>query len=301
MNYKKIIRSRKNRLLILKYINWIPDRIMLRIQYRIKMGFWPDFTHPQRFSEKLQLYKMRYRNPIMPRCVDKYEVRKYVKAKGLEGVLNHLYGVYNNVNDIDFDALPNQFIMKSTTGGGGLNVVVVNDKNTCNWEEMKQKIAPWCWKRSQKRKISSGREWAYTGIVESRIIVEELLTDNSNPSNAIDDFKFFCFKGKPYCIQVDRGRYDDHRQNYYDMDWKSLGVHCTYPEGFMIDKPIHFDEMKQVASKLSEDFPFVRVDLYNINGIIIFGELTFYPSSGYGLFHPDSFDFELGKKFIIDF
>lgn len=301
MNYKKIFKSRKSRTKLLSKLSWLPDSIMLRLQYRIKMGFWPDFKHPRRLSEKLQLYKMRYRNPVMPRCVDKYDVREYVKGKGLDVILNRLYGVYDDVRDIHFDALPNQFIMKSTTGGGGFNVLVVKDKNSCDWEEVRQKVAPWCWKRTQQQKTNSGREWAYLGIMESRIIIEELLEDDSNADGSIDDYKFFCFKGRPFCVQVDRGRYEDHRQNYYDLDWKSLGVHCTYPEGPLIDKPIHFDEMKQVASKLSEDFPFVRVDLYNIQGTIYFGELTFYPSSGYGKFHPDSFDLELGAQFNTDF
>ena len=301
MDYKRIIKSRKRRSAILSKLGWIPDSIMLRLQYRIKMGFWPDFKHPQRLSEKLQLYKMHYRNPSMPRCVDKYDVREYVEGKGLHGILNRLYGVYDDVSEIQFDTLPDRFVMKSTTGGGGFNVLVVKDKNAIDRQEVKQKISSWCWKRAENQKTNSGREWAYLGIKKSRIIIEELLEDDSNPDGSINDYKFFCFKGKPYCVQVDRGRYEDHRQNYYDLDWKSLGVHCTYPEGPLVDQPIHFEEMKQVASKLSEEFPFVRVDLYNIQGKIYFGELTFYPSSGYGKFHPDSFDMELGAQFNTDF
>ena len=114
------------------------------------------------------------------------------------------------------------------------------------------------------------------------------------------DYKFFCFQGKPYCVQVDSDRFIGHRQNYYDMEWQSLGVHCSYPEGDLKPKPKNFEEMKMVAAKLSEDFPHVRVDLYNIDGKIVFGELTFYPSSGYGHFHPDSFDFELGALMDIN-
>ena len=113
----------------------------------------------------------------------------------------------------------------------------------------------------------------------------------------LTDYKFFCFDGMPYCVQVDTGRFEGHRQNYYDMQWQSLGIHCTYPEGEVQACPQNFDEMKQVATRLSADFPFVRVDLYNVNGKVYFGELTFYPSSGYGEFHPDVFDFELGKYF----
>lgn len=117
-------------------------------------------------------------------------------------------------------------------------------------------------------------------------------------TEGLTDYKFFCFDGKPFCVQVDSGRFESHHQNFYDMEWKSLGVHCTYPEGEGIDRPAGFDEMKRLASQLSKDFPFVRVDLYNVGGKIYFGELTFYPSSGYGKFKPETFDFELGTRFI---
>ena len=178
MDYKKIIKSRQSRTKILSKLSWVPDSIMLRIQYRLKMGFWPDFKHPKRLSEKLQLYKMHYRNPSMPRCVDKYDVREYVKGKGLDSILNSLYGVYDDVSEIQFDTLPHRFIMKSTTGGGGFNVLVVKDKNAIDWDDVKQKIAPWCWKRTRQQKTNSGREWAYLGIKQSRIIIEELLEDD---------------------------------------------------------------------------------------------------------------------------
>lgn len=122
---------------------------------------------------------------------------------------------------------------------------------------------------------------------------------DNHTSQGLTDYKFFCFNGQPYCVQVDTGRFDGHHQNYYDMQWQSLGVHCTYPEGEPQTCPQNFDEMKRMASQLSADFPFVRVDLYNISGKIYFGELTFYPSSGYGKFHPENFDVELGTQFDV--
>lgn len=293
MNYKKIIRSQNLRFKILRLLNIVPDSWMLRIQYRIKFDFWPDFKHPTRFTEKLQLYKMKYRNPVMPQCVDKYEVRKYVESKNLTYILNELYGVYNSFSEIELTGLPDQFVIKSTTGGGGFNVIVIKDKSACNWNEIRKKVNTW--NQHQQGAISSGREWAYSGMGKSRIIIEKILEDTQNTD--LTDYKFFCFNGKPYCVQVDTGRFDGHHQNYYDMEWRSLGVHCTYPEGELQDEPQNFDEMKRIAAQLSLDFPFVRVDLYNIEGKIYFGELTFYPSSGYGKFHPDAFDFELGLNF----
>ena len=295
MNYKKIIRSQKLRFVILHMFYWVPDSVMLRVQYRIKMGFWPDFKHPKRFTEKLQLYKMRYHNPIMPQCVDKYEVRKYVESKGLRHILNELYGVYDSFDEIDFKSIPSKFVVKSTTGGGGFNVIVIKDKSICDWYEIGKRIISW--RKHKKGVVSSGREWAYSGMGRTRIIIERYLEDVQN--GELTDYKFFCFNGQPYCVQVDTGRFDGHRQNYYDMKWQSLGVHCTYPEGELQEKPQNFEQMKKVAELLSADFPFVRVDLYNVQGIICFGELTFYPSSGYGRFHPDDFDYKLGDRFTL--
>lgn len=296
MNYKRIIKSRRLRFAILRALDWIPDALMVRVQYRIKMGFWPDLAHPRRFTEKLQLYKLRYRNLVMPSCVDKYEVRKYVENKGLGRILNDMYGVYDSFDDIDFDLLPDSFVVKSTTGGGGLNVIIVRDKQTCNLIDLRQQVNSWNIHKPGRKSV--GCEWAYEGMPQTRIVIEGLLHDNvAGLNEGLTDYKFFCFHGKPYCVQVDTGRFDSHHQHFYDMTWKSLGVHCTYPEGKPQEQPHNFDEMKKMAAHLSADFPFVRVDLYNVNGIIYFGELTFYPSSGYGKFHPDTFDFQLGNCF----
>lgn len=175
MNYKRIIRSQNLRFRILRWLNWVPDSLMLRVQYRIKMGFWPDFKHPTRFTEKLQLYKMKYRNPVMHQCVDKYEVRKYVESKGLGHILNELYGVYDRAADIDFSTLPDKFVIKTTDGGGGLNVIVVRDKMTADLDEIKHKLSLWVGRK--KVGTSAGREWAYEGKYPSRIIIEKYLED----------------------------------------------------------------------------------------------------------------------------
>lgn len=295
MNYKRIIQNQQLRFKILHMLDWVSDSVMLQIQYKIKMGFWPDFKHPKRFTEKIQLYKMKYRNPVMAQCVDKFEVRKYVESKGLKNILNKLYGLYEKADNIDFYSLPDKFVVKSTTGGGGLKVIVVKDKSQCNLEDIQRKVT--AWKQHKQGAVNSGREWAYSGINCSRIIIEKYLEDYSNGDGSLTDYKFFCFNGNPYCVQVDSSRFYGHCQNYYNMQWQSLGVHCSYPEGDLQSVPQNFEEMKQVAALLSKDFPFVRVDLYNVNGKIYFGELTFYPSSGYGKFHPDKFDMELGAYF----
>ena len=297
MDYKTIIKNRYRRYLILKYLNWVPDSIMLRLQYRIKMGFWPDFKNPKRFTEKLQLYKMYYHNPIMPSCVDKYEVRDYVKKKGLGHILNECYGVYENPKDIDWDKLPNQFVMKRTTGGGGRSVEFVKNKFTHDKDRLIKLASVWTLPRGKNN--ASGREWAYNGIDKNRVVFEKLIIDDSNEDGSIEDYKFMCFNGKCRCLWIDKDRYFAHKRGFWDANLNYLeGYSSEYPP---LDSPLQLPDnicdMIKIAEKLSEDFPHARIDLYNVKGDIVFGEITFYSSSGYADFHPDSFDFYLGDSF----
>lgn len=299
MNYKKYIRSQQLRFKILHLLRWVPDSVMLRIQYRIKMGFWPDFKHPKRYTEKLQLYKMKYRNPVMPQCVDKYEVRKYVESKGLGYILNELYGVYDSIEEIDFTKFPNKFVVKTTNGGGGLNVIIIKDKASCDYDDIRQKLTLWGLGRERKGRKSAGREWAFTCINKSRAIIEELLEDKNNTDGSIEDYKMMCFNGKFKSLWIDKNRYSDHHRGFWDENLNFLSNVKSDHDTFVIPPalPDNIDEMIRIAEKLSEDFPYARVDLYNINGRIVFGEITFYPWSGYVKFTPDEFDFELGSYF----
>lgn len=291
MNYKKIIKNQNTRFAILKALSWIPDSIMLPLQYRIKLGRWCDLKNPKRWTEKLQVYKMFYRNPTLHQCVDKYEVRKYVESKGCEDILVKLYGVWDHASEIDFSKLPSAFVLKTTNGGGGEDIVLVRDKNKTNlFEKVKFLDA------KRVKEVNGGREWAYTGIKKPRIIAEELLVNTENPEAGVEDFKILCFNGLPWYIIVDKDRYIDHKRNFYTTSWERVNV-TTDHEQFdtPYPKPKNFDKMMDVARKLSADFPFVRVDLYNIDGKIYFGELTFYPWTGYVQFTPDEFDYTLGK------
>lgn len=297
MNYKKYVRSQKLRFRILHLLDWVPDSVMLRIQYRIKMGFWPDFKHPKRYTEKLQLYKMRYRNETMWQCVDKFEVRKFVEDKGLGKILTTFYGVYDKPQDIDFNVLPNKFIIKKTDGGGGLNVILVKDKRNADYDDIMKKLT--LWTGVKKDENSSGREWAYTGIKQSRIIIEELLEDDRNADGSIEDYKMMCFNGKFKSLWIDKNRYSDHHRGFWDENLQFLPDVSSDHDTFTTPPalPSNMDEMVKIAEKLSEDFPYARIDLYNIKGKIYFGEITFYPWSGYVKFDPDKFDFTLGSYF----
>ena len=298
MDYKKIIKSRDLRIKLLRLFDWMPDKMMLKIQYRIKMGRKLNLKNPQRLTEKLQWYKLYYKNPIMSDCVDKYEVRKYVESKGLNNILNECYGIYDNVNDIDFEKLPDKFVIKDTLGGGGNSVIIIDDKSKVDFTEIKKTMSKWL-NTSIKRK-SSGREWPYEGR-KHRIIIERFIESNPNNGGLID-YKFFCNGGNPLFLYVITDRNLGGISNFgiYDADFKKMTVkRLGEKEGIIrnIIKPNNFNEMKEIARKLSKDFPHARIDLYNENGKIIFGEITFYNASGYMKYDPDSFDFDLGKNF----
>lgn len=293
MDYKKIFKTPKTRRMILDLMRFVPDTIMLPLQYKIKLGRPLNLKEPKRFTEKIQWYKINYRNPVMHQCVDKYLVRDYVKSKGLDEILIPLFGYYKSINEVKWDLLPNEFVLKTTHGGGGLNVLVCNDKFNLDYKEVKEKFY---FKDKNVKTNSLGREWAYYGL-KPGIVVEKLLINEDNPKAGVNDYKIFCFNGEPKYIVVDIDRYIGHKRNFYDINWNNLNVSSDCPKvDRQINKPKNLEKMLNVASKLSEDFPFVRVDLYNISGKIYFGELTFYPWSGYVSFNPDEFDFKIGEN-----
>ncbi|PXV62183.1 teichuronopeptide biosynthesis TupA-like protein [Dysgonomonas alginatilytica] len=297
MDYKKIFKSQKLRFFILRMLFWVPDSIMLKIQYKVKMNRCLDLKKPKRFTEKIQHYKMYYRNAEMLPCTDKYQVRQFVESRVGNKYLNELLGVYADATEINWSELPAKFVLKTTDGGGGENVIICKDKSTLEINETIKRLNSW----RNKGSSSLSREWAYEQAT-SLIIAEAFLENIDDPENSIDDYKFFCFNGKVECLVVDIDRYIGHKRNFYDNNWNNLNIAtdclCFDKEK---SKPDNFEEMVDVAEKLSEGFPFVRVDLYNINGRILFGELTFYPWSGYVQFTPDEFDFALGSKFRLDY
>lgn len=296
MNYKDIIKSRRLRIKILSLLGWIPDSIMLRLQYRMQTGRWPNLTNPKRYTEKIQVYKMKYRNPAMLRCTDKYEARNYVREKGLGDILVPLIGVYDSPDEIDYGKLPQQFVAKTTDGGGGNQVLVCKDKAVITESSFRERLGEWM--SAPKPKKSVGREWAYDNGYPRRILIEHLI---GGELDDLPDYKFFCFGGKVTYVYgiTDRHIGESGQFGFYDADFNKLDVDLSkerHQETALLP-PINYEAMKKVAETLSRDFPHVRVDLYNVNGKIYFGELTFYDGSGYFCYKPDSFDFTLGKDF----
>lgn len=293
-DYKKIIPGQEFRLKILGLTDFIPDKFMIKIQYWIKTGRKLNLSNPRRFTEKLQWYKLNHRDPLMTKCADKYGVREYIISKGYGEILVPLYGVYNRVEDIDFEKFPDKFVLK-TTNGSRTNLLC-EDKDKLNIDDTKGVLKKWLIKRTSK----AGREWPYYNI-KPRIICEQFLDKDKN--NDLVDYKFVCFAGNVACVFVNAERYSDDvmRFGIYDKNFKHLpytrkGLRNTDDT---INKPINYDKMVEIAETLSKDFPHVRVDLYNIDGKIYFGEMTFFHGSGYINFEPDEFDFILGEQFKI--
>ncbi|MDT2808516.1 ATP-grasp fold amidoligase family protein [Vagococcus lutrae] len=290
-NYKKIISNRKIRLKILSFAKFISSKSILKLQYKLKLNRKLNLKEPKRFTEKIQKYKLDYKNPLLHTCVDKLEVRKYIEKKNLDFILVDLYGAYRSFEDIEFDNLPNEFVIK-TTNGSQTNIIVKN-KKSLDYSDVKNKLNEWL----MRDQYIYGREWAYKGL-EPKIIIEELLVDNENLDEEIKDYKFLCFNGQPKYIVYDSDRFSGHKRNIYDLEWNNLDIEtdCKRIEE-SVPKPRRLEDMINIAKKLSSDFPFVRVDLYYVNEKIYFGELTFYPWSGYVQFYPDEFDIKLGEKF----
>jgi len=297
MNYKKIFKSKGIRIGILKLLSFVPDKLMIKLQYRLSTGKKLNLKNPVGFSEKLQWYKLYYRNPLLKKCSDKYLVRDYISSKGLNHILVPLIGVYNSVEEIDYDKLPKSFVVKSTLGTGNNEVLVIDDFNQVDKEQIISKIKLW---KLRPIKKSVSREWGYQNKIQRIIIEENLRTMHKSD---IVDYKFFCFDGVPQYLYIitDRHKSDGPYIDIYDMAFNKLPFHrsdikFTNKNHIM---PPNFDEMIKIAKILSEDFPHVRVDLYNFSGKIYFGELTFYNGSGYRLYEPIEYDKIVGNYFTL--
>lgn len=270
------------------YINKYNDIEAINKLYFDFSGRYPDLENPKTFSEKLQWLKLNYHNKLMTKCADKYAVRYYIKEKGLEHILNELHKVYFDIKDFNVEELPQQFALKAGHGSGWN--LIVKDKNKVNWFFWKKIINSWMLNNI----YWPGREWPYKKI-KPNIVVEKYLEDQSGQ---LMDYKFFCFNGKPHFVQANKGRgTKNHAQNFYDLSWKILpfGKDLDPRPDIKIDQPKRLEEMIEIARKLSADSPFVRVDLYEVNKKVYFGELTFFPASGKSDFKPKEYDLIIGR------
>lgn len=254
----------------------IPQILTIKLYYYISMGITPDFENPRNFNEKLQWLKVYYRDPLYVKCADKYSVREYVKQKGLEDILNDLYAVYDCANEIDFEELPNRFAMKCTHGCG--SNLICDDKSLINQDKVKKQFKKW-----MNKKIGNTSGEYHYNYIKPRIIVEKNLSTDEGTLPL--DYKFYCFNGIPRCVGVFADRdltTGSKKACFFDKNWRELD-YCTEEVKTQANRflmPSNLNLMFDIARKLSEPFPFVRVDLYEINGKVVFGELTFTPASG---------------------
>ena len=266
------------------------DEAYIRREFKYSLGYEPDLEHPKTFNEKTQWLKLHDRRPLYTLLVDKYEAKRIVTEKlGAEYVIPLLGGPWDSVGEIDFDALPEQFVLKCTHDSGG--VVICRDKAAFDREAAKAKLE----KAMRRNFYWPGREWPYKDV-RPRIIAERYLEDESGE---LLDYKFFTFHGEVFCVQVDYDRFTDHHRNFYTLDWEYMPFTTCYPTdpAHQIPKPACFDKMLQAVQFLCSDaFPFLRVDMYAVGDQPIFGEFTLYHGSGLERFMPEEWDVRLGEQ-----
>lgn len=280
--------------LALKISHFLPDRLYLQLKYWQRMHKWLNLKNPQTFSEKLQWLKLYDRNPLYTTLVDKYAVKKWVGDKIGEQYIIPTLGVWNNFDEIDFDKLPDQFVLKTTHDSGG--IVIVKDKKSFDRKKARAKLT-----QSLKRDyFYHGREWPYKNVPH-RIIAEKYMLDKQ--TQELRDYKFFCFNGTPKMLFVASDRQNPNEEtkfDFYDMDFNHLPFTNGHPNSSkQIAKPKSFEKMKELAAVLSQHIPHVRVDFYEINGEVYFGELTLAHWSGMMPFEPTKWDKIIGDWLVV--
>jgi hypothetical protein len=277
----------------------LSDEQFMRMQWFIKHHEALDLEHPRTFSEKIQWLKLNDRNPLMPTIVDKLSVRTFVEKRIGQEYLNPVYYAGNGLEDVYPSSLPQRFIIKCTHGAGWN--IVVRDRSEADWVTLTERVRTWL----SIDYHDLWREWVYKGLPR-RVTVERLLVDPS--PRGLRDYKVFCFGGTPRFVQVDIGR-DPNRDTphdpnqvraFFDTDWNRLPCTIRYPAAdFEVEQPKHCERMLDAAQKLAQGFTFVRVDFFNVDGEITFGEMTFFPGNGFQTFIPPEYDLRFGEELAL--
>ena len=282
-----------NRLERRNLLKVLPDKLYLKTVFKLKFNETLNLKPPKTFNEKLQWLKLYDRNPLYTQMVDKYGVKEYVAGLVGEEYIIPTLGIWDNFDEIDFDALPEQFVLKCTHDSGGL--VICRDKSKLDKAAAKQKI-------EKSLKINyywRGREWPYKDV-PPRILAEKYMQDGD--TEALPVYKFFCFDGKAtICQTIQNDKQPNETIDYFDRDWNLLDLKQNYPNSpDPLKKPTCYDEMLKIADVLAQDKKsFLRVDLYFINGSIYFSEYTMFSDSGLAVFHPAEWDQRLGEMICL--
>jgi len=271
--------------------NMLPDCIMdfqfSMKAYKKKHGVFPNIINPKTFNEKVLYRKLFDRRELLTKLADKYAVRNYVGKKLGPSILPKLYFVTDNPADIPFAELPPKFVVKPTHGSGW--VLVVTDKSKISHADLTNKCNAWLGQSYYK----IGREWVYKNI-EPRIIIEEFIDDGSDYTP--NDYKLFVFQGRVELIQVDVGRFIEHKRNLYDSSWIKIDASLEFPNFYEeLKPPKYLKEMLKAAQMLGEGLDFIRADFYHTENKIYFGEITTTPGNALDRFIPREFDYQLGK------
>lgn len=272
-------------------IHILNDKEYLKMQYEIVMGKKLNLDNPKTYNEKLQWLKLNDRKPEYTKMVDKSESKKYVSEIIGEQYIIKTLGLYEKFDDIDFDKLPNQFVLKCTHDSGG--IVICKDKEKLDKKAAKKKLS----KHLTRNYFYEYREYPYKNV-KPMIMAEEYMEDKNNEE--IKDYKIYCFEGEPKVIDVCSNRSVKLEQSYFDADWNLINI---FEGGSVrnnnILKPVHFEEMKEIARKLSKGLKTVRIDLYEINNKVYFSEITFYSNAGMERFEPEEFNEKMGDMILI--
>lgn len=266
-----------------------PDGEYLERKFECCMGRPLDLENPQTFNEKLQWLKLYDRNPEYPIMVDKYKVRKYIKEKIGEEYLIPLLGVWDTPDEIDFDALPNEFVLKCNHNSGR-GMCICKDKSKLSIEKVKSDLK----KGLKQDYYLTGREWPYKDVPR-KIIAEQFMKSDAG---GLTDYKVHCFNGEPKIILVCRDRFAETglTEDFFSAEWEHLDLRRpTHPNAMVpTAKPDELDHLLELSRILSKDIPFLRVDFYIVEGHVFFSELTFFPASGFERFEPEKWDHVLG-------
>jgi len=255
--------------------------------FEAQAGYFPNIDYPKTFNEKIQWYKLYYNDPLVSKCIDKVSFKEYIKeVLGSEYVIPTL-GIYSNADEINFNELPNQFVIKSNCGSGAEEIIIVKDKSKLDIESSRKAISNWKkpWWRSA---------WGGYEFIQLRILIEVYI---EQIDGQVYDYKFMCFNGEPKYVSVATNRFTNHTLDSFDLDWKRQDLSSTGASHSEknIGRPRNLQRMIEISRKMSKPFPFVRVDFYDLGDWVYLGELTFYPGGGFSKYYPKERDNKLGE------
>lgn len=292
IDYRNIIKNRELRLKLINLLRFIPDEPYLKMVYRIKTGKKLNLKNPRTFCDKLNWLKLHDIHPEYTRLVDKVAVREHLKEVLGEDIGIPLLGVWEHYDDIDFDTLPEKFVLKCNHDSG--SVKIITDKSSMDHSALRAFYEG----RLMQNPYTLGREYPYRDV-PPRIYAEQYMIPEGDSD--LNDYKFFCFDGKPEILFVATERSTDCKFDFFDMDFQHLDIVNIHPQSeHAISKPQTFEQMKELAARLSQGLKFVRIDLYEINGKVYFSEFTMFHAGGFWPVSPEVWEQKLGDLIRID-